>query len=118
MTDTWRKLQPLRVASGWSIDVNNLYRFEPTPENMEWFFGSILISGHHEQSGLCFDARYEPEGDPEGAYVLDFLRFRADRKTGDIELHELLGSRRTRSLQEFVAWIETFMFTRDPAHAG
>lgn len=117
MTDTWRKLQPLRVASGWSIDVNNLYHFDPTPENMEWFFGSILISGHHEKTGLCFDSRYEPEGDPAGEYVLDFLRFRANKKTGEVEMHEFLGSRSTRSREEFVDWIETFMFTRNPAPA-
>ena len=112
MTNAWRNLQPLRVASGWAIDVNNLYAFDPIPATMTWFFGSILISGHHERSGLAFDSRYEPEGDPEGMYVLDFLRFRANKKTGEIELHELLITRSTRDREELVSWIESFMFTR------
>jgi hypothetical protein len=74
VTETWRRLQPLRVASGWMIDMNSLYAVDPSVETADWLHGSVLISGHLGRSGLCFDVRFEPEGDPEGCYVVDFLR--------------------------------------------
>ncbi|MHA8111808.1 hypothetical protein ACX122_01555 [Kosakonia cowanii] len=105
MNDTWTNLQPLRIASGWCIDFNNFYAFEPNAENMRWFYGSILISGHN-QKGLCFDSRYEPEGDPDGAFVLDFIQLPQD---GKAEI--FLGTTKTRSKSDFITQIETFMFT-------
>ncbi|MDB0570679.1 hypothetical protein V4C85_20640 [Ralstonia solanacearum] len=110
MGNVWKGIQPLRVASGWVVDVNNFYEFDPLPENMEWFYGSVLISGHHVKTGLCFDSRYEPEGDPKGEYVLDFIEMKINKKTGDVESEAFIGSRRTRSRVEFIEWIESFMF--------
>ncbi|EIX1535936.1 hypothetical protein E7W39_04700 [Cronobacter sakazakii] len=107
MNDTWKKIQSLRVASGWSIDVNNFYEYEPTIENMTWFYGSILISGHNNK-GLCFDARYEPEGDPNGEFVVDFLKL---SKKGEDEA--FLGSMKTKSKQKLIEFIEYFMFTEE-----
>jgi len=34
MSDLWKKIQPLRVANGWTIDLNNLYDIELTQENI------------------------------------------------------------------------------------
>ncbi|MBD2816818.1 hypothetical protein ID850_19305 [Xenorhabdus sp. Flor] len=107
----WRKLQPLRVANGWVIGVNNFYEYEPIEENMDWFYGSILITGHHVSSDLCFDSRYEPEGDPNGSYVLDFFIIKTNKKTGKVEEEKFLGSKQTRSKTEFIAMLEEFMFT-------
>ncbi|WP_336282396.1 hypothetical protein [Cronobacter dublinensis] len=107
MIDTWKKIQPLRVASRWSIDVNNFYEYEPTVENMNWFYGSVLISGHNNK-GLCFDAKYEPEGDPDGEFIVDFLKI---SKKGVDEA--FLGSKKTKSKQDLIQFIEYFMFTEE-----
>ena len=42
MNDLWKKIQPLRVANGWTIDLNNLYDIELTQENIGWFCGSFF----------------------------------------------------------------------------
>ncbi|MFD8597812.1 hypothetical protein ACFV1L_22685 [Kitasatospora sp. NPDC059646] len=112
---TWRRLQPLRVAPSWVIDMNSLYGVDPSPETMEWFYGSVLVSGHCRHDGLCFDVRWEPEGDPDGCFTADFLRLggfgRRGPAPGD---HTHLGTWTTRSRSELVAVLEEFMFTRRP----
>jgi hypothetical protein len=75
-------------------------------------------AGTTNESSLCFDSCYEPEGDPEGFRVLDFLRFRAGAATTGVEIHKFPDSRSKRSLDEFVDWTETFMVTRRPAMAA
>ncbi|MEV7548704.1 hypothetical protein AB0N89_03670 [Amycolatopsis sp. NPDC089917] len=126
MKDHWRLLQPLRVAAGWRIDISGLYAVDPSPETMEWFYGSVLISGNDGHSRLTFDARWEPEGDPEGCYTVDFLRLpRAGKGKGKglaregntargRDEVEFIGTWTTRSRPELVAVLESFMFTRTP----
>ena len=110
--DIWKKLQPLRVPSRWVIDVNNFYNYEPTKENMDWFYGSILISGHNSLDGLSFDSRYEPEGDPNGSFFLDFFILKINKKTQKAEgIEKFLGTKQTRSKAEFIELLEEFMFT-------
>ncbi|EME52383.1 hypothetical protein [Amycolatopsis decaplanina] len=128
MRDHWRLLQPLRVAAGWRIDISSLYAVDPSPESMEWFHGSVLISGNDDHSRLSFDARWEPEGDPEGCYTVDFLRLPRPRKgkrkgmtregnagrgteeaAGEVEF---IGTWTTRNRPDLVAVLESFMFTR------
>lgn len=111
MKNVWEKIQPIKVASGWTIDVNNFYAFEPTPENMEWFYGSILISGHNDQMSLCFDSKYEPEGDPNGEYILDFYTMKNNKKNNKLEVSEMIGTKHTKDKKIFIGYIERFMFT-------
>ncbi|MFG2696410.1 hypothetical protein [Kitasatospora sp. NPDC048407] len=114
-SETWRGLQPLRVAPGWVIDMNSLYAVDPSPETMEWLYGSVLVSGHLVHDGLCFDARWEPEGDPEGRYEVDFLVLAGFKRKGvPAGVHTYVGSWSTRSRPELVAVLEEFMFTRKP----
>ncbi|GGQ65105.1 hypothetical protein [Kitasatospora griseola] len=115
MADTWRQLQPLRVAPAWVIDMNSLYAVDPSPDTMEWFYGSVLISGHLVHNGLCFDARWEPEGDPDGCYQVDFLQLAGfPRKGTPTGVHTWFGTWTTRSRAELVAVLEEFMFTTNP----
>ncbi|WP_245193122.1 hypothetical protein [Amycolatopsis alba] len=107
------------MAAGWRIDISSLYAVDPSPETMEWFYGSVLISGNDHHSRLSFDARWEPEGDPEGCYTVDFLRLPRPRKgTGNAvrgpDEVEFIGTWTTRSRPELVAVLESFMFTRTP----
>lgn len=44
MAETEPGLQPLRIPGGWKVDMNALYELEPAPENIDWFYGSILFS--------------------------------------------------------------------------
>ncbi|NEC02717.1 hypothetical protein [Streptomyces anulatus] len=112
MSEVWRGLQPLRVAPGWRIDINSLYAVDPSPETIEWFYGSALVSGHRVHDGLCFDTRWEPEGDPEGAYRVDFLRLAGfGRKRRSTREPTPLGTWTTTSRTALVTALEEFMFT-------
>lgn len=51
------KLQPIRVPSGWTITINNLFEVELTKETAEWFSSSVLLGGVRRSTGHCFDAR-------------------------------------------------------------
>ena len=64
------EIQRLRVPSGWNISINNFYEVEPVEEFIEYFYGSVLISGDCKNMGLGFDSRYEPEGTPDGFFIL------------------------------------------------
>ncbi|MCG8709709.1 hypothetical protein JHU04_002960 [Brenneria sp. 4F2] len=91
MVTVWKGMQPLRVASGWSIDVNNFYSLEPSSENRDWFCGSVLISGNNNK-GLCFDSKFEPEGDPNGEFVLDFIQLFTSKQN-----EHFIGTKKTKS---------------------
>ncbi|MFE2109492.1 hypothetical protein ACFXAF_27035 [Kitasatospora sp. NPDC059463] len=115
MGETWRRLQPLRVAPGWTIDMNSLYAVDPSPETVEWLAGSVLVSGHLVYDGLCFDVRWEPEGDPDGCYVADFLVLAGYKRRGTVTReHTYLGTWTTRSRSALVAALEELMFTGEP----
>ncbi|TDK53410.1 hypothetical protein [Pseudomonas moraviensis] len=104
------KLHPIRVPSGWTITINNLFEVELTPDTSEWFSSSVLIGGVRRSTGRCFDSRVEPEGDPEGYFVIDFLTIEYDHKGKPIKNSEIfLGEFRTKSKLEFIEKIESFM---------
>jgi len=104
------KLQPIRVPSGWTITINNLYEVELTPETCGWFSSSVLIGGVRQSTGHCFDTRVEPEGDPDGEFVIDMLTIEYDRRGEPIKNSEkFLGEFRTKSKIEFIERIEDFM---------
>ena len=103
-------LQPIRVPSGWTVTINNLFEVELTPETSDWFTCSVLLGGVRRSSGHCFDSRVEPEGDPNGEFVIDFLKIDYDQKGKPVKNSEVfLGEFRTKSKIEFIKKIESFM---------
>lgn len=104
------ELQPIRVPSGWTITINNFFEVELTPETKDWFTSSVLLGGVRRSSGHCFDSRVEPEGDPDGEFVIDFLKIEYDHKGKPVKNSEVfLGEFRTKSKIEFIKQIESFM---------
>ncbi|MFE1408329.1 hypothetical protein ACFW5D_32885 [Streptomyces sp. NPDC058770] len=102
----------MRVPAGWTVSWNSLYEVDPGPDTIDWLYGSVLVSADHAGTGLCFDTRWEPEGDPQGCYVVDFLRLDR-RRGGRVGAGVLLGTWTTRSRPALVAALEEFMFTRE-----
>ena len=103
-------LQPIRVPSGWTVTINNLFEVELTPETSDQFTCSVLLGGVRRSSGHCFDSRVEPEGDPNGEFVIDFLKIDYDQKGKPVKNSEVfLGEFRTKSKIEFIKKIESFM---------
>ncbi|WP_336354956.1 hypothetical protein [Pseudomonas granadensis] len=103
-------LQPIRVPSGWTITINNLFEVELTPETIDWFSSSVLIGGVRRSTGHCFDTRVEPEGDPSGDFVIDMLTIQYDKTGEPIRGSEnFLGEFRTKSKIAFIEKIEEFM---------
>ena len=96
MNDLWKKIQPLRVANGWTIDLNNLYDIELTQENIGWFCGEFLLSGSNHSKKICFDASFEPEGDINGGFVVKFFSMYYDKKLNNFELNKFLGTFETK----------------------
>jgi hypothetical protein len=71
---------------------------------------SALLGGVRRSSGHCFDSRVEPEGDPNGEFVIDFLKIDYDQRGKPVKNSEVfLGEFRTKSKIEFIKKIESFM---------
>lgn len=97
------ELQPLRVPSGWTITINNLFEVDLAPETAEWFSSSVLLGGVRRATGHCFDSRVEPEGDPSGEFVVDFLTIKYDNKGKPLKNSEIfLGEFRTKDKMEYI----------------
>ena len=110
-TELKYKLHPIRVPSGWTITINNLFEVELTPQTTGWFSSAVLLGGGVRRStGHCFDSRVEPEGDPEGEFVIDFLTIKYDNKGKPIKNSEIfLEEFRTKNKKAFIEKIESFM---------
>lgn len=74
------KIQPLRISPGWDVSINNFYEVDPVDEFIEYFYGSVLISGDNKNMGLSFDSRYEPEGIPNGNFILVLQKNEYDKR--------------------------------------
>ena len=107
----WKDLQPLRVANGWSIDINNLYQFDLNENNLDWYYSEFLLCAIHRQKKICFDSSYEPEGDPEGFLTVRFYSLKNCEESCGLQINQFLGEFKTRDKEEFIRVIETFMFT-------
>ena len=103
-------LQAIRVPSGWTITINNLFEVELTDSTSGWYSSSVLIGGVRQSTGHCFDARLEPEGDPSGEFVVDFLTINYDKNGKPIKRSEVyIGEFRTKNKAELIAKIESYM---------
>lgn len=85
------KLQPIRVPSGWTITINNLFEVELTKETAEWFSSSVLL-------------------DPDGEFIIEFLTIKYDPKGLPVKNSEVfLGDFKTKNKEEFIEKIESYM---------
>lgn len=105
------KLHPLRVPSGWSITINNLYEVEATNESIEqWYSSSVLIGGARVNTGYCFDAQFIGDTLEEGEFYVAFFKIKYDkfrRATDDPATN--VSTYRTKSKLEFIEKIEDYM---------
>lgn len=101
-------LQPIRVPTGWAISINNFFNIEPVDEYIDYFYSSVLISGYSKLMGLSFDSRYEPEGAPNGEFVLVMQKNEHDKK-GKIINFEVIGIIKTKERHIFIKCLEYFM---------
>ncbi|CAI8938768.1 hypothetical protein [Pseudomonas chlororaphis] len=103
-------LQAIRVPSGWTITINNLFEVELTENTSGWYSSSVLIGGIRRSTGHCFDARLEPEGDPSGEFVVDFLTIKYDNHGKPIKKSEdYIGEFRTKNKAELITKVESYM---------
>lgn len=111
--NSWEHLQPLRVPGGWTIDFNKLENIEPQDlarQDKLWLFAfteDILLmhktssrkrNGRTEQQTLQLDLGWYPDGDPEGAFLLQavlnedwdnpLLTFRSKKKDAVVKMLE------------------------------
>lgn len=101
-------LQPIRVPTGWAISINNFFNIDPVDEYIDYFYSSVLISGYSKLMGLSFDSRHEPEGAPNGDFVLVMQKNEYDKK-GKIINIEVIGIVKTKERHKFVKCLEYFM---------
>ncbi|EIX6435699.1 hypothetical protein MKU92_004733 [Salmonella enterica] len=104
------QIQRLRIPTGWDISINNFYEVDPVDEFIEYFYGSVLISGDNKNMGLSFDSRYEPEGTPDGYFILVMQKNEYDKK-GKIKNVTVLDVKRTKKREVFIKYLEGFMQT-------
>lgn len=67
-----------------------------------------MIGGKNKLMGLCFDSRYEPEGEPNGEFVFVSQKNEYDKK-GNLIGVSVLDVKRTRKKSEFIDMVEWYM---------
>ena len=68
-------LQPLRVAGGWTVHRNLFTAYDPEPKHIDYFYGSALFVAEPIRSKTSLELTFEPEGDPDGEYVVTLHRY-------------------------------------------
>ncbi|MCI8401664.1 MAG: hypothetical protein HFI38_06160 [Lachnospiraceae bacterium] len=86
--NNWEHLQPLRIPGGWTIDFNKFENAEPqelAEQDKRWLFAfteDILLmhktssrkrNGIIEQQKLQLDLGWYPDGEPDGAFLLQAI---------------------------------------------
>lgn len=103
------ELQPLRVPGGWRVDVNALQELDPSPETIDWFYGSILFSAIHRHLGLELHVHWEAEGDPSGSYVLQRYRLQFEKNADRAIAGYLVDEQRIADRRRLVERMENYM---------
>lgn len=75
------KLQPLKMAGGWTIQLNKFTELEPKdmkdldPISRTYFFSEHLLElKSNENLNVVLELGWFPEGELEGAYKLEIIR--------------------------------------------
>lgn len=101
-------LQPIRVPTGWAISINNFFNIDPVDEYIDYFYSSVLISGDSKLMGLSFDSRYEPEGVPNGDFILVMQKNEYNKK-GMVINADVIDIIKTKERHIFTKCLEYFM---------
>ena len=103
-------LQPLRIPAGWRIDYNLLTEFDPSPETATYFYGEWLFVAFHTKFGVGLEVSFSPEGDPQGAFMIDYYQVNKKAR-GSGSSQEMLECFSTTSRKLAVQAIEQLMAT-------
>ena len=99
------KLQPLRIPSGWTVEINILYEVDPEEQYMfPYFSGSTMFYAEKKKHKVAVDVTWRPEEEVDGEYWVTKISLLDDGKWGDEE--ELFS---TRDRQELVTKLERFL---------
>jgi hypothetical protein len=110
--------QPLRIPSGWLIQLNWLLEHDPAAEAEGELGGSSLFAAYNEYRRFWIDVSWQPEFDPNGSYQLvveyaPWQRTAAGRRRKDIPPHqgdaEVVHQFETRSHAELVRELEHWL---------
>jgi len=102
-------LQPLRIPSGWMVDINSFYSVDPSEDTMEWFYGSPLLSCTNTRTGHSLELVFEPEGEPAGEYRISFYKYEINKRKIDYRNGAMIDTARTKRKTEAVELIEDYM---------
>lgn len=75
---------------------------------MRYFFGEWLFCATHAADKVGIELRYEPEGNPDGEFVLEYFRLQRASE-GNKFKQALIEELRSRSITEIVSAIERIM---------
>ncbi len=101
-------LQPLRIPAGWRVDYNILTELDPSPQTAEYFYGEWLFAASCQKSRVGVEISFSPEGDPEGAFMVDYYRI-VGKGLLDECSQELLQTFSTSSREQVVLVVEQLM---------
>jgi hypothetical protein len=62
--------QPLRIASGWTIEWNSFMKTDPHPDDMTDFSGSSLLHAYNRNTKRAINLEWKPEEDYDGEFIL------------------------------------------------
>ncbi len=75
------ELQPLRIISGWTVAFNSFYECNPEDCEEFWsYFNEDLLQLKHREHDLLIDLGWYPDGDRDGAYILNIVQYGNWRK--------------------------------------
>lgn len=115
-----RKLQPLRIISGWHVEWNLFYEVDPAENTMTYFDSSSLLHLNNEHAKRAINLDWSPESDINGYYnlrVINLIKV-VDSKTKKIryegDWENLHYEFKSRNRLEVVAEIERLLVQLPP----
>ncbi len=114
------EFQPLRVASGWTIEWNTFMETDPNPDDMSDFSGSSLLHARNDHAKRAIDLKWRPEEDYDGEFILQVIDLYEEYnpKTKKIEFsgiwEEPYSEFTSKSRLEIVEEIERLMIQLPP----
>ncbi len=104
-------LQPLKITPGWCVGYNIFTELDPSPDTAEYFYGSVLFSAMNRRKKSEIELYFEPEGDPNGKYILNLFLHKMDpsKKDFDYNSGKLIQTIASQSRAEIIEAMERFM---------